>query len=263
MTGQELVRMEHISKEFPGVKALDDVSFSLRSGEVHALMGENGAGKSTLMNILSGVYSKSSGKIFDKGQEVDIPDTKVAAQLGIAIIHQELNMAEHLTVTENIFLGREIVKRGILQKRLMRKKATELLSELNADISPDQTIGSLTVSKQQMVEICKALSIGSQVLIMDEPTSALSEEEVSSLFKVIRQLRDQGRGIIYISHRMDEMRQIVDRVTVMRDGEYILTSDLSKISMQDLIKIWPVVRLRSNIPEFLSLRVSHYSRLRV
>lgn len=236
MVRQEIVRMEHIVKRFPGVKALDDVSFSLMSGEVHALLGENGAGKSTLMKILCGVYTKTTGKIFINGEEVDIPDTKAAEKLGIAIIHQELNMAEHLTVTENIFLGREIVKHGILQKKLMREKTKAYLKYLNVEISPDQVVGRLTVSKQQMVEICKALAVDSKVLVMDEPTSALSEEEVEDLFKVIRRLRDEGRGIVYISHRMDEMKHIVDKVTIMRDGKYILTSDFKDISMPDLIK---------------------------
>lgn len=253
MAGKEIVRMEHITKVFPGVKALDDVSFTLHEGEVHALMGENGAGKSTLMKILSGVYTKTAGKIFINGEEVEIKDTNDAGQLGIAIIHQELNMAEHLTVMENIFLGREIVKHGLLQKKAMRQKTKEYLQYLNVDLSPDQIVGQLTVSKQQMVEICKALSTNAKVLIMDEPTSALSEEEVGDLFKVIRQLRDQGHGIVYISHRMDEMKQIVDRVTVMRDGEYILSSDLKDISMADMIKAMVGREIKEQYPRIAPL----------
>ncbi len=231
-----IVTMEHITKTFPGVRALDDVSFELRAGEVMALLGENGAGKSTLMKILSGVYSRDAGKVTVFGEAIGDITPKQAKRLGVAIIHQELNMCAHLTVAENLFLGREqVVAGGILNDRQMRTEAKEVLARLHIEIDLDTLVGDLPVSKQQMVEIAKALSINARVLIMDEPTSALTSKEIHDLFIVIRQLRQEGHGIVYISHRLDELKHIVDRVTVMRDGHFILCDDFANLSMEKII----------------------------
>lgn len=230
-----IVEMEHINKTFPGVKALDDVSFNLKSGEVLALLGENGAGKSTLMKILSGVYTADSGNIRIFGQAVGNLTPKRAQEMGVAIIHQELNMCAHLSVAENIFLGREITESGLLSNQEMNQKAKAILDRLNMDIPPDTIVGDLAVSKQQMVEIAKALSINSKILIMDEPTSALTSKEIDDLFKIIKKLRDEGCGIVYISHRLEELQHIADRVTIMRDGRHIATMNFDDTSMQEII----------------------------
>ena len=229
------MEMEHIDKSFPCVKALDDVSFRLRAGEVMALLGENGAGKSTLMKILSGVYPKDSGtiRIFEK--DVQDLNPKKAQELGVAIIHQELNLCGHLTVAENIFLGHETMKNGLLSDKEMRLEAKKVLDELNMDISPDAVVGDLAVSKQQMIEIAKALSINAKILIMDEPTSALTSKEIEDLFLIIRKLTSQGMGIVYISHRLEELQHIVDRITIMRDGKYITSMDFKDTSLQEII----------------------------
>lgn len=231
-----IVKMEHISKTFPGVKALDDVSFYLNSGEVMALLGENGAGKSTLMKILSGVYTRDEGsiEIFDHVVQEQLTPKK-AQELGIAIIHQELNMCGHLTVAENIFLGREMTRFGVLSQDDMNKEAKRILDDLKIDISPTTIISDLPVSKQQMVEIAKALSTNAKILIMDEPTSALTSKEIEELFRIIRQLKAQGKGIAYISHRLEELVHIVDSVTIMRDGKFILMSNFQDISMPEII----------------------------
>ena len=233
---EQIVKMEHISKSFPGVKALDDVSFSLHSGEVMALLGENGAGKSTLMKILSGVYSRDEGSIEVFGQSIsDQLTPKKAQELGIAIIHQELNMCGHLTVAENIFLGRERTRFSVLSKHEMNREAKRILDDLRIDINPEAVISDLPVSKQQMVEIAKALSTNAKILIMDEPTSALTSKEIDDLFRIIRQFKEQGRGIVYISHRLEELSHIVDCVTIMRDGRFIMISKFADISMQEII----------------------------
>ncbi|PKM50494.1 MAG: D-xylose ABC transporter ATP-binding protein [Firmicutes bacterium HGW-Firmicutes-7] len=220
-----LVELTGISKSFPGVKALDNVNLTLKPGEVVGLLGENGAGKSTLMKVLSGVIQKDEGSIKIKGQEVNFSSPKEAEGAGIAIIHQELNLCRHLTVAENIFLTREQTKFGILSERKSNSKAKEILDSLNLDIKPSDIVGSLQVSKQQMVEISKALSIDSDIIIMDEPTSALTEKEIDELFRIIKHLKAQNKGIIYISHRLEELVHIVDRVTILRDGQYITTMD--------------------------------------
>ncbi|WP_020613157.1 sugar ABC transporter ATP-binding protein [Sediminispirochaeta bajacaliforniensis] len=231
-----IVTMEHIDKSFPGVKALDDVSFELRSGEVMALLGENGAGKSTLMKILSGVYTRDKGDLTIFGESVGDLNPKLAKRHGVAIIHQELNMCPHLTVAENIFLGREhVVAGGILNDRDMRHQAADILGQLQIDIDPDMLVGDLAVSKQQMVEIAKALSSNARILIMDEPTSALTSKEIDDLFILIRQLRAKGHGIVYISHRLEELKHIVDRVTIMRDGKFILQSNFTDLTMDQII----------------------------
>jgi ribose transport system ATP-binding protein len=230
-----IAELSHISKSFPGVKALDDVSFNLKSGEVLALLGENGAGKSTLVKILSGVYSKDEGtiKIFDKVVE-DLTPRK-AQELGVAIIHQELNMCSHLSVAENIFLAREKTHSGILSNTQMNQEAKAILDRLNIDIDPTTVVGNLAVSKQQMVEIAKALSTNAKILIMDEPTSALTSNEIDDLFVIIRKLKSEGCGIVYISHRLEELQNIVDRVTIMRDGKFITSMNFFDTNMTEII----------------------------
>jgi len=234
---ERFVKMEHVSKTFPGVKALDDVSFSLEAGEVMALLGENGAGKSTLVKILSGVYTRDGGEIEVLGKSIPEAFTpKKAQEMGVAIIHQELNMCGHLTVAENIFLGREILRKGLLAQKEMNAEARRILHDLRMDIQPTTVISELPVSKQQMVEIAKALSANAKILIMDEPTSALTNKEIDELFRIIRTLKGLGKGIVYISHRLEELSHIVDKVTIMRDGKLILVSDFDKISMAEIIQ---------------------------
>lgn len=230
-----IVSMQGISKTFPGVKALDNVQFELRSGEVVALLGENGAGKSTLMKILSGVYTRDDGRVELFGKEYGDLTTKQAQALGVVIIHQELNMCPHLTVAENMFLGREKKNGFVIDKHAMEAEAARVLSDLKIDISPDEMVGKLPVSKQQMVEIAKALSIHAKVLIMDEPTSALTAKEIDELFRIIRKLRDEGCGIVYISHRLEELQHIVDRVSIMRDGQYITAMNFRDVTLDEII----------------------------
>ena len=230
-----IVSMKNIVKTFPGVKALDNVHFELRSGEVMALLGENGAGKSTLMKILSGVYTKDGGTTTIFGKEYDNLTPKQAQEVGVAIIHQELNMCRHLSVAENMFLGRERVGGVMLKNAEMEAEAAAILNDLKIDINPRQIVGDLPVSRQQMVEIAKALSIHAKVLIMDEPTSALTAKEIDELFRIIRKLKEDGCGIVYISHRLDELKAIVDRVTIMRDGQYITDGDFESMTMDQII----------------------------
>lgn len=230
-----IVELEHITKSFPGVLALNDVAFNLKAGEVLALLGENGAGKSTLMKILSGVYEKDSGSMKIFGKEIDDMNPKKAQELGVAIIHQELNMCAHLTVAQNIFLGREKIHSGVLAAKKMNMEAKKILDNLNINIDPETIVGDLPVSKQQMVEIAKALSINAKILIMDEPTSALTSKEINDLFVIIKKLRSEGCGIVYISHRLEELEHIVDRVTILRDGEYITSMDLKETTLAKII----------------------------
>jgi ribose transport system ATP-binding protein len=231
--------MEGIEKSFPGVHALGDCRFGLRAGEVHALVGENGAGKSTLMKVLSGVYQKDSGRIELRGKPVEIGNTKHAQSLGISIIHQELNLMRHLTAAQNIFIGREhrVGARFLVDDKEINEKTAKLFQTINLDLDPRIKISELTVAKQQMVEIAKALSTNMDVLIMDEPTSALSDTEIEDLFRVIRDLREKGKGIVYITHRMEEIKRICDRVTVMRDGRYIDTANVADISVEKIISL--------------------------
>lgn len=230
-----IVSMSNISKSFPGVKALDQVNFELRSGEVMALLGENGAGKSTLMKILSGVYTRDGGTMKIFGKEYGDLTPKQAQQAGVAIIHQELNMCRHLSVTENMFLGREIKGKLSLDNGKMEAEAKRILDDLKIDINPRQTVGDLPVSKQQMVEIAKALSTNAKILIMDEPTSSLTAREIEDLFRIIRKLKAEGCGIVYISHRLEELSHIVDRVTIMRDGQYITSANFADMPMDQII----------------------------
>ena len=230
-----IVSMHDICKSFPGVKALDHVDFELRSGEVMARLGENGAGKSTLMKVLSGVYTRDSGDMEIQGKAYGNLTPKQAQAAGVAIIHQELNMCRHLTVAENMFLGREKVRGVVLNQREMEAEAAEVLGRLKIDISPRTVVGDLPISKQQMVEIAKALSMDARILIMDEPTSALTAREIEDLFRIIRDLRASDHGIVYISHRLEELQHIVDRVTIMRDGQYITTMNFADTTIDQII----------------------------
>ena len=230
-----IVSMHDICKSFPGVKALDHVDFELRSGEVMALLGENGAGKSTLMKVLSGVYTRDSGDMEIQGKAYGNLTPKQAQAAGVAIIHQELNMCRHLTVAENMFLGREKVRGVVLSQREMEAEAAEVLGRLKIDISPRTVVGDLPISKQQMVEIAKALSMDARILIMDEPTSALTAREIEDLFRIIRDLRASDHGIVYISHRLEELQHIVDRVTIMRDGQYITSMNFADTTIDHII----------------------------
>ena len=247
-TGEVIVSMEGICKSFPGVKALDDVRFELRSGEVMALLGENGAGKSTLMKILSGVYTRDAGTVRIFSKEVGDMTPKQAQEAGVAIIHQELNMCRHLTVAENMFLGREKLKGIRLDNAAMEREAAEILNDLRIDIRPDQIVGELPVSKQQMIEIAKALSLHARILIMDEPTSALTAREIEELFRIIRKLRDDGCGIVYISHRLEELAHIVDRVTIMRDGQYITTMNYADTNLDEIIEYMVGREIKEKFP---------------
>lgn len=233
--GEVIVSMKNITKSFPGVMALDNVEFELRAGEVMALLGENGAGKSTLMKVLSGVYTRDAGEMRIFGREYGDLHPKSAQEAGVAIIHQELNMCRHLTVTENIFLGRELMRAGLLDHAGMEAEARRLLETLRIDIDPDHVVGDMPVSKQQMVEIAKALSVNAKILIMDEPTSSLTAKEIEELFRIIRQLKEEGCGIVYISHRLEELKHIVDRVTIMRDGKFIKREEFCAMRMEQII----------------------------
>jgi len=234
-----LVSIQNLSKSFPGVRALNGCRFDLMAGEVHALMGENGAGKSTLMKVLAGVYQKDEGEIRIDGRTVEIPSPHAAQGLGIGIIHQELNLMNHLSVAQNIFIGREPLGRlGVfIDTRRMEQETRKIFERLHLKLDPRTPVGDLTVARQQMVEIAKALSFDSRVLIMDEPTAALNNAEIEDLFRIIRQLKSQGVGIVYISHKMDELKKISDRVTVMRDGQYIATVPTATTSMETIISM--------------------------
>lgn len=260
-----LLEMTNIQKYFPGVHALDNANLCVNKGEVHALVGENGAGKSTLMKVLSGIYKKDGGTIKFRGEEVEPTDPKHAQALGIGIIHQELNLMPHLTVAQNIFIGKEPTRGLFIDQSSENKKAKEMLSALNVDINPAMPAGHLTVAKQQMVEIAKALSYDSELLIMDEPTAALTESEIEELFKVIHDLREKGHGIIYISHRLDELPKISDRITVMRDGQYVGTEETKNVTKEKIISmmvgrtIYEQPKSHSTVPEGAAvvLKVEH------
>lgn len=248
-TQEIILEVENVSKSFPGVKALDSVSFDLRRGEVHALVGENGAGKSTLMKILSGVYRPDEGVIRYKGKQVSFSDVTQAREAGIAIIYQELNLIPHLSVAANIFIGREPLTRfGTLDEKKMNADAVATLARLNVALDPTIKLNQLPVSKQQMVEIAKAISFDSEVLIMDEPTSALTESEINELFRIIHTLRDHGVAIIYISHRLDELRHIVDRISIFRDGRAVSTDDYTAIGMGEIVNRMVGRKLENKFP---------------
>jgi ribose transport system ATP-binding protein len=234
-----LVRATQLCKAFDGVRALDQVDFELRAGEVHALMGENGAGKSTLMKILAGLHAPDAGRIELDGRPVQIDSPRAAQALGIGIVHQELHLMPHLSAAQNLFIGREPRRLGglWLDEDRLNADAQALFERLNLRLDPRVRVGELTVARQQLVEIAKALSHRSRVLILDEPTAALNPQEVADLFRVLRRLRDEGVGIVYISHKMDELQQIADRVTVMRDGRTIATRPMAGTSVDEIIRM--------------------------
>lgn len=263
--GDVILTMKGIDKSFPGVHALKEVNLELRKGEVHALMGENGAGKSTLMKVLTGIYAKDKGTITFEGKEVEFKTPKEAQTAGIVIVHQELNMMNHLTVAQNIFIGRESMNGKMINDRKMNEEAAKLFKLLNIDIDPKETMGRLTVGRQQMCEIAKAISTDAKVIVFDEPTAALTDAEITELFKIIEDLRKKNIGIIYISHRMDEIKRITDRVTVMRDGEYVGTVVTKDTTKDDIINmmvgrvIYEDPKTESNVPKNapVVLKVEH------
>lgn len=243
-----ILEMVGISKTFPGVKALDKVYLRAYEGEVMALLGENGAGKSTLMKILSGVYQRDEGEIKIEGQDVEIKNIKDAQKLGISIIHQELSLLTNLSIYENLFLGCEIRDGLKLNKKEMVKKSEELLRKFDLNISPKTIVKELTVGEMQMVEIIKAVSKDARIIIMDEPTTALTEVETQKLFKIIEQLKSQNVAVIYISHRMEEIFKICDRVTVLRDGTFIGEEYIKNVSRDDLISMMVGRKLEEQFP---------------
>ena len=235
--GETILKMQGIQKHFSGVHALKGVNFELRAGEVHALMGENGAGKSTLIKVLCGIHKRDGGTIEYLGQEVSYNNIGESQDAGISVIHQELNMMNHLTVAQNMFIGREFMKNGLIDDKAMEAEAQRQFDKMGVKIDPSVKLGDLTVGKQQMVEITKAISRDCKLLVLDEPTAALTLPEVEELFKIMRELKEKGIGMIYISHRMDEINRISDRVTVMRDGEYVGTVNTAEVTKDDIVKM--------------------------
>jgi ribose transport system ATP-binding protein len=255
MTESLVLEMRHIGKKFPGVVALDDVDFELRRGEVHILLGENGAGKSTLMKILSGAYQKSAGQIILEGAEVEIKNPRHAQRLGISTIYQEFNLIPHLSVGENIFLGREPAQLpGVIDQGAVFNEAGHALLGLGLTLNPRKLVKELRVAEQQMVEVAKALSLDARILIMDEPTAALTEQEILELFATIRRLKDKGVSIVYISHRIEELFEIGDRVTVLRDGRSVGTFDVRGIKKSELIRLMVNRELTELFPKERSIR---------
>jgi methyl-galactoside transport system ATP-binding protein len=263
---QYILEMQHITKEFPGVKALDDVHLCIRPGTVHSLMGENGAGKSTLMKCLFGIYNRDSGTIMLDGREVDFRSPRQALDNGVAMVHQELNQVHTRSVMENIWLGRfPKTKVGSVDHREMYRRTKEIFDDLNISVDPKAIIRTLSVSQRQMVEIAKAVSFNSRIIVFDEPTSSLAETEVEQLFGIIRMLRGRGCGIIYISHKMNEILRISDEVTVMRDGKWVATTPAKDLTMEILIRqmvgreITNVYPEKTNVPGDVVLEVEGLS----
>ncbi len=233
-----VLQLKDIAKYFPGIKALDKVDFTIRTGEVHALIGENGAGKSTLVKIMTGVYQPTRGSIFRNGKSVQFKTSHDAQEAGVVAIHQEASMFSELTVTENIFMGHHLKKAsGMLDWKAMTRHTADLLNKLELDISPDTLIKNLGTAQRHMVEIAKALSVDAEVVIMDEPTSALSLQEVEELYKIVRQLKNEGKAIVFISHKFDEIFEICDYFTVFRDGKYIGEGEVAKSSIDEIVKM--------------------------
>ena len=273
MAQPALLEMKNICKSFPGVKALDNVSLTVRPGTVHALMGENGAGKSTLMKCLFGIYSKDSGTITLEGKEVNFKSSKEAMENGVAMVHQELNQALTRTVTDNLWLGRYPKVGGIMvSESIMRKRTKEIFDQLEVHVDPKAIMSTMPVSQRQMVEIAKAVCYNAKVIVFDEPTSSLTETEVEHLFRIINMLRDKGCGIIYISHKMEEILRISDEVTIMRDGQYVATRPASELTMEEIIRLMVGRELtnrfppKENVPGETILEVEHlagkYTRLK-
>ena len=232
-----VLEMENISKEFPGVKALDNVQLKLKPGTVHALMGENGAGKSTLMKCLFGIYEKNSGKILLDGVEVNFKSTKEALENGVSMVHQELNQVLQRNVLDNIWLGRYPMKGFFVDEKKMYNDTINIFKDLDIKVDPKKKVADLPIAERQMIEIAKAVSYKSKVIVMDEPTSSLTEKEVEHLFRIIKKLKESGVGIIYISHKMEEIKMISDEITILRDGKWISTNDVSKISTEQIISM--------------------------
>ena len=232
-----VLEMENISKEFPGVKALDNVQLKLKPGTVHALMGENGAGKSTLMKCLFGIYEKNTGKILLDGVEVNFKSTKEALENGVSMVHQELNQVLQRNVLDNIWLGRYPMKGFFVDEKKMYNDTINIFKDLDIKVDPRKKVADLPIAERQMIEIAKAVSYKSKVIVMDEPTSSLTEKEVDHLFKIIKKLKESGVGIIYISHKMEEIKMISDEITILRDGKWISTNDVSKISTEQIISM--------------------------
>ena len=244
-----LLEMRGITKEFPGVKALDGVDLTVRAGTVHALMGENGAGKSTLMKCLFGIYSKDGGTIRLDGKEVNFKNAKEALENGVAKVHQELNQALTRSVQDNLWLGRYPKVGGIMvSEGIMAKRTKEIFEQLEVTVNPKAIMSTLPVSQRQMVEIAKAVSYDSKIIVFDEPTSSLTEEEVEHLFRIINMLRDKGCGIIYISHKMDEILRISDDVTIMRDGTWVATKPAKDLTMEEIIRLMVGRELTNRFP---------------
>ena len=247
-----LLQMENISKSFPGVKALDNVTFEVKRGEVHALMGENGAGKSTLMKCLFGIYKPDGGRIMLEGEEVSFANARDALECGVAMVHQELNLALKLSVMDNMFLGRmPRLKKGLpfTSERKLYSMTREIFDELGLDIDPREKTENLSVSKKQMLEIARAVSYRAKIIVFDEPTSSLNDKEAEKLFEIINSLREKGCGIVYISHKMDEIFRISDRITIMRDGRYITTEKSNSITMDEIIRLMVGRVLSERYPE--------------
>ncbi|MDL2206723.1 ATP-binding cassette domain-containing protein [Eubacteriales bacterium OttesenSCG-928-N13] len=268
MADQNLLEMRNIDKQFPGVKALDDVQFVLRAGTVHSLMGENGAGKSTLMKCLFGIYSKDRGEITMNGKPVQFTGPRDALDNGVAMVHQELNQVLRRNVMENVWLGRfPTIVPGIVDSGKMYNQTKAVFERLNIDVNPKATIGNLSVSKRQMVEIAKAVSYNAKILVLDEPTSSLTEDEVEHLFSIIKQLTDEGVGIIYISHKMDEILRISDDVTIMRDGQWIATKPAAELDTDEIIRLMVNRDMsnrfppKNNVPSDVLLEVEDFSGL--
>ena len=232
---QTVLKMEGINKSFGDAKVLKNVDFELQKGEVHALVGGNGAGKSTLMKIMTGVYTLDTGKIFVNGEEVTISKPADAKNKGIGMIFQELSLVNTLSITDNIFLGNDIVKKGIRDKKQMKEKTRSVLNKLGIDLNPDTTVSELSVGMSQMVEIAKAISKDAKILVFDEPTAALSDSETKRLFEIIEQLKQEGVSIVYISHRMNEIMQIADRITILKDGEKVITKECKDMTLDMII----------------------------
>lgn len=252
-----LVEMRGIEKRFPGVHALKAVQFDLRPGEVHALMGENGAGKSTLMKIMSGIYARDGGEMFVDGNPVTPDGPRAAQDLGIGIIHQELSLMNDLTAAQNVLIGREPRRRfGRLDEAALNAKTAEIFASLNLKMDPRTQVSTQTIARQQLIEIAKALSYNPRVLIMDEPTAALNDAEINELFKVIEKLKADGVGIVYISHRMDEIKRIADRVTILRDGAYIDTVEAANTPLSTIIQLMVGREVTQNAPDIPDTSVS-------
>ncbi len=247
-TGPELLRMTGIRKAYPGVEALAGVDFDLRAGEVHVLLGENGAGKSTLMKILSGAERKDAGEIRIAGQRVEVEGPRHAQRLGVSTIYQELNLVPWLSVAENVFLGREPGRFGLVDRARQRQKTRDLLAALGLTLDPDRSVGTLGIAQRQMVEVAKALSVDARILIMDEPTSSLTEAEIHELFAAIARLTARGAGVIYISHRLEEVARIGHRVSVLRDGRHVATRAVSEVDVPELVRLMANRELKEHLP---------------